>query len=71
LVFLLLLAQLCAPLEHFPIPWHRKTSLDLYLIAFSSREPVSGSREHAVERFPITWNCVIEKESLNFITQFQ
>jgi arsenate reductase-like glutaredoxin family protein len=53
-------------LEHFPIPWHRKTSLDLCFIDFSSREPVSTSLENALERFPITWNHVIEKESLKF-----
>jgi hypothetical protein len=36
-------------LEHFPIPWHRKTSLDLCFIDFSSREPVSTSLENALE----------------------
>jgi hypothetical protein len=51
-------------LEHFPIPWNRKTSLGLCFIAFSSREPVSSSLENALERFPITWNHVIDKESL-------
>jgi hypothetical protein len=35
-------------LEHFPIPWNRKTPLDLCLIAFSSREPVSTSLENAL-----------------------
>jgi hypothetical protein len=35
-------------LEHFPIPWHRKTSLDLCFIAFSSREPESTSLENAL-----------------------
>jgi hypothetical protein len=36
-------------LEHFPIPWHRKKSLALCFIAFSSREPVSTSLENAQE----------------------
>jgi plastocyanin len=40
-------ARLLAP-EHFPIPWNRKTSRDLYCIAFSSREPVSTSLENAL-----------------------
>ena len=35
-------------LEHFPIPWNRQTSLDLCVIAFSSREPVSTSLENAL-----------------------
>jgi hypothetical protein len=35
------------------MPWNRKTSLDLCLIAFSSREPVSTSLENALECFQI------------------
>jgi hypothetical protein len=34
---------------HVPIPWHRKTSLDLCFIAFSSRELVSTPLENALE----------------------
>ena len=29
-------------------------------------KPVSTFADHALERFPITWNHVIEKESLRF-----
>jgi hypothetical protein len=41
------------PLEHFPMPWDRKTSLDLYFIAFSSREPGSTSLENALAQIHV------------------
>jgi hypothetical protein len=58
--------QWFASLERFPIPWNRKTSLDLCFIAFSSREPVSTSLEHAVEFMTSTVWSGIRKEVLDF-----
>jgi hypothetical protein len=50
----------------FSDPMGSENTLNLYFTAISSSEPMFTSLENALERFPITWNHVIDKESLKF-----